>query len=265
MQIQENCYNTAVRDNKVVLGISLDDFATRGIAKYLENAGLDWVAIDMEHSGYTLDTIANLVAWFEATPLTVIVRLPAHNPTDVISAVLDVGAMGIMCPHIDDAEDARRMVKAAMYPPLGERGVGTNAAHTKFRKVDIGAYLKARNEQTTITAMIESKAGLDNVDAIAAVEGIHSIHPSHEDLSTALGVPGQYTHPTYRAALTKIVEACKRHGKAIKFNPFNEESAAEFYNYGCRILGVRAANVAMQEAITGDVTRMHARLAQIAK
>jgi 2-keto-3-deoxy-L-rhamnonate aldolase RhmA len=260
--VQENRIKKAIREGGVAVGTTLMEFGTRGIAKLFEYADLDWVMIDMEHSGYTIDRVADLVAWFKATPITVIVR-PPENLYHYLSGIMDCGAMGVQVPHIESAEDARKVVDAVMYPPLGHRGVGLNAAHTDFLKPKASEYMPRRNAETTVVAMIESVAGIENIEEIAAVEGVDVIQASHNDLSVALGVPNQYDHPKYYEALRQIGDACKRHGTALKVNPHTDKDIEDYYKFGYRVLGVRHATVAFQDAIKGDADHLRAEIAKL--
>jgi 2-keto-3-deoxy-L-rhamnonate aldolase RhmA len=262
--VKENTLKRAIRENHVAIGTSLSALASREIATVLEQAGLDWVMVDMLSSGFTMDTLADLVAWFKATPITVIVRPPNALAT-TLSAILDVGAMGIVAPIVETAGAARAIVDAVMYPPLGNRGVSLNNAHSNYNKCPLAEYMPARNAQTSIVVLIESKQGLDNVEEIAAVEGIDVIQPSHNDLTVALGIPDQYEHPAYKAALRKVADACRKHGKALKFNPYTDAQVKECYEMGCRIMGVRHVVIALREAMTGDVQHLRALDASISR
>ena len=260
--MQENRIKAALREGRVAVGTSVAELATRGLPKMLEYAGLDWAYIDMEHSGLDMDSVANLISWFKATPITVLVR-PPDTLYHFMAGLMDAGAMGIQAAHVDSAEEARMVVDAVMYPPLGKRGVGMNSAHTDYTKPKAADYMPARNAQTTIVALIESVKGLDNIDEIAAVEGLDVIEPTHNDLTLALGIPQQYEHPTYKAALRKVAEACKRHGKALKFHAGNDAEAAEMYELGCRIMAIRATTNVLQDALRSDADHLRKQVARL--
>jgi 2-keto-3-deoxy-L-rhamnonate aldolase RhmA len=262
--MHENLIKKAVRENRVAVGTTLGTFGTREMPHVLQYAALDWVMIDMEHSGYTVNSVADLIGWFKATPITVIVR-PPDNLYHLLSGLMDVGAMGVMVAHIESAEDARRAVDAVMYPPLGHRGVGLNSLHANYTRPKSAEYFPVANAATSVIAMIESPKGVENVDEIAAVEGIDIVQPSHYDLSVALGVPEQFQHPKYKEAIAKVAAACKKHKKALKFNPHNDEDIAEFYALGCRVMGVQEPVVSMQEAVKANAEHLRSAIGRLAK
>jgi len=214
-QLQENRIKRVVRDGGVAVGTVLGEFGTRGIAKLVEYADLDWVMLDVRHGGFSIDAIANILAWFKATSITVIVSPPRY----LLPTIMDVGATAVQIDDVETVADARAIVDAVMYPPLGRRAVNMNSAHTDFKRPAPSEYMRDRNAEVSIVANIESRKGLDNVDKIAAVEGIDIIQPSHNDLSVDLGIPQQYDHPEYKKALRTVADASKRHGKMLKFHP----------------------------------------------
>jgi 2-keto-3-deoxy-L-rhamnonate aldolase RhmA len=219
----------------VAVGMLIQEFGTRGIAQLLDYAGVDFVTIDMEHSSFGMERVADLLAWFKATPITTIVRIPAAQP-HFISGVLDAGATGVQVANVESAEAARAVVAAAKYPPDGERGLGLIAAHTDFRPVDGAAYVRQANQRTMVIVQIESKAGLDQVEAIAAVPGVDVLSIGFGDLSHSLGIVGQLEHPLFREATEAVAAACKRNGKIAKIHPHSDEQARRYVGMGYRML-----------------------------
>ena len=257
--MRENALKRAIRDDRVAIGTTLGSFAERDTPKLLEYAGFDWVLLDMEHSGWSIDTVANLIAWFKATPITVIVRPPDNLPHE-LAGIMDAGAMGVQVAHVDTGAEAKAVVDAVMYPPLGRRGVGLHAAHTDFSRPNAPEYMEWRNAQTSIVADVESIEGLENIDEILAIEGIDVVHFGQNDLSAALGVPEQFEHPTYKAALHRVAEACRRHGKTFKCNPHDDASCGEAYKLGCRLIGAGRTSGIFQDAMKNAVDRTRKQL-----
>jgi 2-dehydro-3-deoxyglucarate aldolase/4-hydroxy-2-oxoheptanedioate aldolase len=213
----------------------IQEFGTRGIAKLLEYAGIDFVTIDMEHSAFGIERVADLLAWFKATPITPIVRVPARDP-HFISAVLDAGSAGVQVANVESAEEARAVVTAAKYPPAGERGLGLIASHTDFRPVESAKYVLEANRGTMVVVQIESKAGLDNIEAIAAVDGVDVLSIGFGDLSHSLGIAGQLDHPLFREAAQAVAAACNRHNKIAKIHPHSDEQTRRYVAMGYRML-----------------------------
>jgi 2-keto-3-deoxy-L-rhamnonate aldolase RhmA len=262
--MQENMIKKAVREGGIAIGTNVNEFPTRGLPKLLEYAGLDWAFIDMEHSGFTMDRVADLLAWFKATPITVLVR-PPDNMYHMLAGIMDAGAMGVVAPNVRSAEEARAIVDAVMYPPLGHRGVGLNAAHTDFKKPQASEYMPARNAQTSVVACIESPEGLANIDEIAAVEGVDIVHPSQTDLTISMGIAQQFEHPRFREAQRSISGACVRHGKASMFIPRSDADLASFYAQGCRVILMRGVCDIFQEAMKSNADHWREQVAGLAR
>ena len=175
------------------------EFSTRGIAKIVEGAGVDFVLIDMEHSGFHIGAVNDLLAWFKATPVTPIVRVPAHD-YDFIARVMDAGAAGIMAPNVRTPEEARAVNNAMRYAPEGGRGLGLGGSHNDYLPPDPTAYMREANQNNVILAQIESTTALENLDAIAATPGIDVLWIGHFDLTQSMGIVGQFDHPDFQKA-----------------------------------------------------------------
>src|SRR5687768_6356622 len=183
-------------------GTFLFEFATPGIARIVAEAGADFLLYDMEHTGWSVETIKMLLATSRGTPLTTLVRIPATE-YHFIARVLDMGAGGLMAPMMESAEQAQRLVQSAKYPPAGRRGAAFSIAHDDYTGGDIVAKITAANRDTLLIAQIETAAGLANVEEIAAVEGIDVLWIGQFDLSNSLGIPGQFNHAKFVDAVAR--------------------------------------------------------------
>jgi len=127
---------------------------------------------------------------------------------------LDSGAMGLLIPVVQSKAEAEAIVRITHYPPLGVRGVAFGIAHDDYLGVDIAQSIKTADDRTLIAAKIETKKGVEHVDEIVSTPGIDVAFVGHMDLSVSLGIPGQYEHERFIAAVEKVIAACKKHGKA---------------------------------------------------
>ena len=202
----------ALQNGGVSIGTMVFEFPTTGIGRIAAEAGAEFVIFDMEHTGWSIETIRGLIATSRAADLIPMVRVPATE-YNLISRPLDVGAMGIMVPMVESAEQAQKIVNSAKYPPRGKRGAAFGVAHDDYTGGDIIAKMASANEEVFLIAQIETATGIENVDDIAAVEGIDCLWIGHFDLTNFLGIPGQFTHPTYLAAVQSVLDACAKHGK----------------------------------------------------
>jgi 2-keto-3-deoxy-L-rhamnonate aldolase RhmA len=199
------------RDLKV--GHFIVEFATPGIGHMLKNAGCDFVLFDTEHSGFHNETIKSVLRYFEAARLPAIVRVPSKEYHHIARAA-DMSAEGIMLPMVNDAKEAHHILDCMKYVPQGQRGVALGVAHDMYRGGAVLEKLAAANARTTFFAQIETRAGVENANAIAALEGVDCLWVGHFDLSASLGIPGQFEHKDFLDAIDAVVKACRKHGKA---------------------------------------------------
>ena len=220
---------TSSKELKV--GNFIVEFATPGIGHILKAAGLDFAFFDMEHSGFTFETLKSAIRYFEAAGVPVIVRVPAQE-NDMLARACDMGAEGLIAPMISTAAQAKAMVDSVKYTPIGKRGVGLQMAHDNYRAAPVADALKAANDRTTVICLIETADGAKNVDAIAAVKGVDALWVGHFDLSCSLGIPGDFAHPKFKAAMKRIVAAAKKHIKSLGRLVPSAEQGVAYYKEG---------------------------------
>lgn len=182
-------------------------------AQIVALTGLDGVIIDCEHGHIGDDAMHNSVAAISALGVSPIIRIrgPAH---DIIKRALDTGTHGIMVPQINTAQEAEQVVQSSKFPPQGVRGQGS-AFPAIGHGLTTPEYMKTANETTLTMIQIETRAGVENVEAIAAVPGVDVIFIGPNDLAQALlgYVPARGDEPEYAAAIEKIEQAARKHGK----------------------------------------------------
>lgn len=264
--VKDNSILRAVREGRAALGTGLKEFASRGVPWIIEASGFDYCMIDHEHGAFDLETIADLAGWFQATDVSAIVRI--HKSfANLIPAILDQGIMGIQVSEVDSVEEARAIVALAKYPPIGNRGISGRGMHTGYRSH--GArhateYAPWANANIIVCVSIESLEGLENVEAIAATGGIDMIAYGHSDLSARLGVHLQLEHRTFKAAVRRIAEACKAHGKLARGSAETEAQIEEYWRLGCKVLNLPGTDVSTYlDGLKARAARAHARLKSI--
>ena len=203
-------------------------------AEIVGQAGFDWVLIDLEHgAGVEKDVLAQLQA-LENSPSAVLVRVEsAESPR--ISRILDMGAEGIMCPKVDNAIEAKKVINGLHYPPFGNRGVAKMVRATQFG-LNFNTYYDESRDNILGIVQIETLEALENLDKIAAVEGVDVLFIGPADLSMAMGIFGQFDHPTFIEALNKIVEAAQKTNKSIGILIFNPNDYDKYHNMGIRFI-----------------------------
>ncbi|KAL8391746.1 hypothetical protein RB595_010388 [Gaeumannomyces hyphopodioides] len=180
-----------------------------GMAK---TAGFDGILIDMEHSQLDLETTAQLCNAALYAGLAAIVRVPSKDPF-FVSRVLDGGALGVIVPHIRSVQDARDVVAAAKFQPVGHRSSTNGLPVHQFRSMPATVANPLTNAATLVIPMIETVEALELVDEIAAVEGVDSLLIGTNDLTAEMGIPGEYENPRLTEAYQRTVDACRKHGK----------------------------------------------------
>ena len=226
-----NLAKAKLQAGHVILGHAVFEFATPGIGRILDAAGVDFVTFDMEHGGFGIDTIRHLISYARGTSVTPCVRVPATR-YEYIAGVLDAGAQGIWVPLVETVEQVQRIASAARYAPAGNRGIAYGIAHDDFMPGDPIRNLQEANEQILIVAMIESAKGLENLEEIASHPELDMIWIGHYDLASSLGVPGEIQHPTMLAAFEKLVCVGRHYGKFVGRGVNDVKTAVEWARKG---------------------------------
>jgi 2-keto-3-deoxy-L-rhamnonate aldolase RhmA len=184
------------------------------IVRIAKAAGFDSIYIDLEHSSFTIHTASQISIMALEAGIPAFVRVPANTP-EYISRVLDGGALGVIAPGVRSAEEARAVVAAAKYPPLGSRGLAGGLPQLGYRNVPASQALPAMNQATMVIVQLESAAALAAAEDIVGVEGVDMVLIGSNDLLADLGFPGEYDHPKLAEAYARCIEACRRHGKHL--------------------------------------------------
>jgi 2-dehydro-3-deoxyglucarate aldolase/4-hydroxy-2-oxoheptanedioate aldolase len=229
-------------------GTMVFEFFTPGMAQIAAAAGAEFVLYDMEHSGAGIDTIKAQMAACRGLGAVPFVRVPTTQ-YHFIARCLDAGAMGIMVPMVDTVAQAREIVSFTRYPPHGIRGAGFGMAHDDYEGGPPPAKIAMANRRTLVMAQIETPRGAAAVDEIAAVDGIDVVWLGHFDLTNFMGIPGQFTHPDYLAAVDAIVAAARRHGKAAGFMATDETWARDYAAKGFRIMAYGLDSLLLQQSL----------------
>jgi 2-keto-3-deoxy-L-rhamnonate aldolase RhmA len=214
MSIVQNTTLQRLIDGRMALGVGLRQARTVDIAKAMKTAGFHWLMIDLEHSSMSLDTACQIAVAAQDVGITPLVRVPGHEHHYAARA-LDGGAQGIVVPHVDDAETARRIVSHCRYPPLGTRSATALLPQINFAPVPVGDAMLAAERTMMLVIMLETKQAINNVDEIAAVPGVDVLLIGTNDLCIDMGHPGAFDHPDVVAAYEAVAAACKRHGKYV--------------------------------------------------
>lgn len=183
---------------------------TPEIAFVAQACGFDALYLDLEHATLSLDETGQICATATALGLTSLVRLPSHED-NACGRLLDAGCLGVIAPHVETADQARAVVSAVKYPPLGERSAAGAAFQFHYEGLALPEAAARTNEATAVVVMVESQEAVRNAEEIAAVEGVDLLLVGTTDLSFQLGIPGQHGHPAIVDTYQKVAAACAGH------------------------------------------------------
>jgi 2-keto-3-deoxy-L-rhamnonate aldolase RhmA len=229
------------------------EFFTPGYPAICREAGAEFILYDMEHSGVGFETMKAQFAFCRGLDLVPLVRV-ASGDYHHIARALDIGAMGIMVPMVDTPEQAKAIVDCTRYPPAGRRGAAFGVAgHDDYADGDVTEKIAQANARTMVIALVETAKGIENVDAIAAVDGVDVVWLGHFDLTNFLGIPAQFDNPIFHAAVDNLVEACTKHGKTPGFLAGDEKWARDFRAKGFRMIAYGVDVLLMQSALAEGI------------
>ena len=220
------------------LSIGMGVKAVRGveIARIMKTAGYDWLFIDLEHGPTSVETAYQIsIAALDAN-IAPIVRVP-HGELALATRCLDGGALGIVIPHVDTADEARAMVNAFRYQPLGHRSIAGGYPQFGFAATPAAQVTIEMNDATLVIAMVETPRAIENADAIAAVPGIDVLLMGTNDLCLEMGIAGKLDDERVVIAVQTVVTACKRHGKRAGLGGvYDKELLKRYIDMGMRFI-----------------------------
>ena len=232
----KNIAKEKILNNELCLGVGLRQSRTVDIGKIMSTCGYDWLFIDMEHNSMDIDIASQISVAAQDAGITPIVRVPdfAHHHA---TRVLDCGAMGVVFPHVENADIAKKLVSYCLYPPKGHRSMTGVLPQLDFKQQPIADIASTINKNMLIVIMLESPEAIDNVDSIAAIDGVDVVLIGTNDLCMEMGIPGDYSNPKVKDAYSKVIETCKKYGKTPGMGGvYKEELMSEYIKMGMRFI-----------------------------
>jgi 2-keto-3-deoxy-L-rhamnonate aldolase RhmA len=205
------------------------------LAEATGHAGFDWAVLDMEHTPLDMGSLVSLLQATLGSHLLPIVRVPWNEPV-TIKRVLDAGALTLLVPFVQNAEEARAAVAATRYPPQGIRGMAAMSRASKFGTV--ADHFAFANTQVGTIVQIETPAALAQIEAIAAVPGVDALFLGPGDLSGAMGLPGQTGHPDVQAAMQEAARRARAAGRRIGTVMGSVEQVQQCRAWGYDFVGI---------------------------
>ena len=232
----KNIAKEKILNGELCLGVGLRQSRTVDIGKIMATSGYDWLFIDMEHNSMDIDIASQISVAAQDAGITPIVRVPdfAHHHA---TRVLDCGAMGVVFPHVENADIAKKLVSYCLYPPKGHRSMTGVLPQLDFKQNAIAEVASIINENMLIVIMLESPEAIENVETIAAIDGVDVVLIGTNDLCMEMGIPGDYSNPKVKNAYIKVIEACKKYGKTPGMGGvYNEELMSEYIKMGMKFI-----------------------------
>ena len=254
--MNDNAYRVRAERGEVQIGTWVTMIRTPAIMTLLQSAGLDFVRVDMEHSSFSMETIADMATLARALDFPMVVRPPEGN-REWITRLLDAGVWNLHIPQVDTPEQAAAVVACTRYAPLGERGMYGFGPHTQYRTLPPAEHMASANARVHVTAMLESKHAFERLDAIAAVPGIDALTIGPTDLAQDLGVLGT---PRQRDVLNdyrrRLVDACRKHGKAVSMAVDSVETVREMIAMGATIVNFSSETAVLRSGYATAVAEI---------
>jgi 2-keto-3-deoxy-L-rhamnonate aldolase RhmA len=264
MRMRVNPVKRSLAAGGTAFGAMVFEFLSPGLPQIARNAGAQFLLYDMEHTGLGFETLKTQVALCRGLDVVPLVRVPRGDYA-FIARALDIGAFGVMVPMVGTEEQARHIVACTRYPPTGRRGAAFGFAHDDFQGGDLVAKIDALHERTLVVVQIETDEGLANVESIAAVPGVDVLWIGQFDLTNFLGIPGDFAHPRFIAALDRILAACVQRGVTAAILGTDEASANDFGRRGFRMMAYGVDHLLLQDAMRRGIDLLRAACAPSAK
>ncbi len=234
MELPANALKRALRDGRAQIGL-WSTLASHIGAEVIAGSGFDWVLFDTEHAPNDLELVQRQLQAIQGTTTSAVVR-PAWNDAVVFKRLLDAGVQTLLVPWVQNADEARRAVAATRYPPRGIRGVATTIRANRYGRVK--DYLRRADEEICVIVQLETRAALDELEAIAAVDGVDCVFIGPSDLAADMGHLGDNGHPEVRSTIANAIGRIRRTGRAAGILAPIEADALHWLELGCTFVGV---------------------------
>jgi len=231
----DNGFKQALRDGRQQIGL-WQALASPYTAEICAGAGFDWLLFDGEHAPNTIPILLAQLQAVAPYPVHAVARLPIGD-AHLIKQYLDIGFQTLLIPFVETAEQARALVAATRYPPQGVRGIGAGLSRAaRWNRID--NYLDRANDQICLLVQIESALGLENLEAIAAVEGVDGVFIGPADLSASMGFRGKPQHPEMAPLIEQAIERVCAAGKVAGILAMEPDVAKRSAELGCQFIAV---------------------------
>jgi len=236
MELPVNQFKRGMKAGTAQIGL-WSSLSSHYSVELIAGSGFDWLLLDTEHSPNDLENVVTQLQAASAYPTTAVVR-PSWNDMVLIKRFLDIGVQTLLIPYIQTPQEAADAVAYTRYPPRGVRGVAGTTRATRFGRVK--DYFKRADEELCVLVQVETRLGLDNLDAIINTDGVDGVFIGPADLSAGLGHLGNIPHPEVQKAIDDAIRRICKAGKAAGILAPVEADAHRYLDQGCLFVAVGA-------------------------
>jgi 2-keto-3-deoxy-L-rhamnonate aldolase RhmA len=233
---QPNPFKHAIAAGKLQIGL-WSSLCSNIAAEVISDSGFDWILLDTEHSPNEIPDLVGQLQAVQRGTATPIIR-PAWNDAVLAKRALDIGAQTLLFPYVQNAEEAKRAVASTRYPPHGIRGVSVAARASRYGRV--AGYLGKANAEICVLVQVETRSALNEIEAIAKVDGVDGVFIGPSDLAASLGHLGNPAHAEVQSAIHDAVKRLKALNKPAGILTGNEEEARRYIEWGFLFVAVGA-------------------------
>jgi 2-keto-3-deoxy-L-rhamnonate aldolase RhmA len=236
VEFKRNAFKHALAAGQLQIGL-WSSLCSNIATEIISDSGFDWILLDTEHSPNEIPDLVEQLQAMQAGTATPIIR-PAWNDAVLAKRCLDIGAQTLLFPYVQSVEEAHRAVASTRYPPEGIRGVSVSARASRYGRMP--GYLTKANSEICVLVQVETRTALDELEAIAGVEGVDGVFIGPSDLAASLGHLGNPQAPEAQEAMHDAVTRLKALGKPAGMLTGNEEEARRYIDWGYRFVAVGA-------------------------
>ncbi len=255
MPKERNWIKPALARGETVVGLMVSELKTPMLGAFVDAAGLDFAIVDQEHGAYSPDTLSAIITGFRGCAARPFVRI-AETRREYVLTALELGAAGVLVPHVESGAEAAEIVRYGRYAPEGDRGLSLCRAHTDFRRVDKRAYLPKANAEVLLMAQVENRAAIENLDDILATPGLDLAFIGPSDLSASLDIDGSLRAPEMRQVIDTVIAAARRHGVAVGIQTYDLEVAAQLIAQGVGLVSINTDANALIGALSSGLAEL---------
>jgi 2-dehydro-3-deoxyglucarate aldolase/4-hydroxy-2-oxoheptanedioate aldolase len=229
--MQRSTLRQRLKNGETVIGTMVQEVRTPAIAQILKQVGFDFLMLDLEHGAFDLETAAEIIRVARLAEIPPLVRV-AGPQYELIARILDQGAVGVMLPRVERRAEVELLVQSIKYPPLGKRGMSSDAPHSGYCFKPLAEFVELNNEDTIAIAQIERRAAIENIDEILSVPGVDVALVGPEDLSVSLGLQEGDLQARVTRAIETMMASARRHRVVSAIHMGNVEQLQDWLRKG---------------------------------